>query len=175
MRELRHGVSGGTSGKADNKSKREAMPKGEFGPTERWQHTGRVLELTDHAGVLAARALEECVLDVLVARRWILPVHREAALRLKRDFHGAGLDPHLSGSYNALRSAFTPYGPWDERTDEQEAAYQRWRQAVKAIGQIYSGVVITTAYYDLMISTARAKTLAAGLKKLADWYKLPEE
>ncbi len=136
------------SEKYPNWQRPEGNGGAELGTPERWQHSRRAMELTERAGVTAARALEESILDILVARRWITLAQREAALRLKLDFHRAGLEAHLSGSYNPLRTAFTPFGPWDERTDAQEAAYQRWRQAVRAIGQVHGDIVIPVACYE---------------------------
>ena len=38
---------------------------GDHGTPERWQHSGRALEVTDRAGILAAQATEEHILDIL--------------------------------------------------------------------------------------------------------------
>ncbi|MDD5585611.1 MAG: DUF6456 domain-containing protein [Alphaproteobacteria bacterium] len=153
---------------------RNASPNADYGPAERWQHTARLLEFTERAGVLAARAAEENVVDVLLLRRWINATQREAALRFKRDYHIAGLEARLSGSYNPLRVAFSPFGPWDERSDAEEAAYQRWRNAVRALGAPSSDLVVTIVCYDRMPVRQFAARLQEGLDKLAKWYRMPE-
>lgn len=142
----------------------------DHGTFERWQHSGRALELTERAGVFAVRALEENVLDVLVARRWIFDEHREAALRFKLDFRKAGLEVRLTGGYNPARTSFSPSGPWDERSDEEEEAYQRWRRALRAIGAIYSDLVVTVVCFDEMPAPQRARELRNGLQRLVKLY-----
>ena len=146
----------------------------DHGTAERWQHSGRMLEITERAGVLAARALEENVLDVLVVRRWISATQREAALRFKLDYHAAGLEARLTSSYNPMRVAFSPFGPWDERSDAEEAAYQRWRKAVRAMGTPVSDMVITVVCHDRIPLQRRAVILQAGLEKLVKWYGMAE-
>jgi hypothetical protein len=152
---------------------RNASPNADYGPPERWRHSARLLEFTERAGVLAARVAEESVLDVLVLRRWITEAQREAALRFKRDFRAAGLEARLSGSYNPLRVAFSPFGPWDERSDAEEAAYQRWRNAVRALGSPLNDLVVTIVCYDRLPAPQCALRLQDGLNRLAIWYRMP--
>jgi len=147
----------------------------DHGPIERWRHSGRTLEPTERAGVLAARALEESVLDVLVLRGAIEENQREAALRLRLDFQRAGLQARLSFSYNPARRQFSPFGPWDERTDAEEAAYQRWRNALRAVGKRHNDAVVTAACFDIAPAPERMDALREGLKKLAKWYGMEDD
>lgn len=128
--------------------------------------------MTERAGVLAARAMEEDILDVLVAKRWITELEREAAFRFKADFHAAGMSQRLAGSYNPARRSFSFYGGWDERSDEEEDAYQRWRRAVKALGIQFSDIVLTVVCYDKTPAAQKMRTLKDGLQRLVKWYQM---
>lgn len=153
---------------------RRGQETADYGAPERWQHSRRALEATERAGVWAARALEEAIVDVLALRGWISLRQRQAALHFRRDYHSAGLQERLAGSYSSTRVAFSPFGPWDERTEPQEAAYRRWRHAVRAIGIVYSDLVITVACHDAIPAQQRVPALREGLEKLAKWYRLPK-
>ncbi len=146
----------------------------DYGPAERWQHSGRVLELTAEAGVLAARAVDSDILDSCLAEGIIDTRQRDAALRLRADFHTAGMTAHLIGSYNPARSTFSVYGGWDERTEEEEKAYRRWREAIQAIGAMYSDFVISVVCFEETQPQERLFLLTAGLIKLARFYGIPK-
>ncbi len=150
-----------------NKIKKSAP---DHGPSERWQHTGRLLEPSERAGVLTARVLETDVLDRLVLARVIADRHRQAALRLRADFQAAGLSAHLVSGYSSVRTEFSFYGGWDERSEKEEKAYARWRRAVSAMGQVFSGTVLSVVCYDEALPSAKHVLLLAGLAKLTKWY-----
>jgi hypothetical protein len=61
-----------------------------------------------------------------------------------------------------------------ERSDVEEAAYQRWRNAVREIGMILADAVISTVCHDRLPTPRNLLRLQEGLKKLADWYGLDE-
>ena len=61
---------------------------GDHGTPERWQHSGRALELTERAGVLAVRVTEEHIIDVLAMRRLLDEVQVQAGF--KRHTSGPG-------------------------------------------------------------------------------------
>lgn len=145
----------------------------DYGPNERWQHSGRTLELTELAGVLAAKATEEHTLDVLVARGWITGQQREAGLRFKRDYHAAGLDPRLTGSYTPFRTNFSPFGSWSERSDPEESAYRRWRDALRILSPQAADLITTLACHDLMPHLKQAPLVREGLEGLRKHYGLP--
>src|SRR5262249_31342683 len=132
------------------------------------------LEFTDRAGILAARATEEHIVDILVTKGLITETQRTAAFKLKLDFHRAGLGMHVTSTYNATRNK-QDYNRSYDRTDLEEAAYQRWRLAVREVGIRYSQAVITTVCHDMMPVPRDVTSLQAGLDLLVKWYRLPEE
>ena len=141
----------------------------DHGAVERWQHSGRVLEETDQAGVLAARVLEEHGLDRLVLARVIDGVMRDAGLRLRADYQVARMESRVTASYNASRGTRQGGYVEYERGDVEEAAYQRWRKAVHALGKD-SGLVLAVCCYDLMPRAANLPQLRRGLARLAAIY-----
>jgi len=143
----------------------------DYGTAERWQHSGRILELTDQAGLCAARALDGDILDRLVLKGVITARHRDSALRFRSDFQDAGMGAHLVSSYNPVRSGFSVFGGWDERSDAQEEAYTRWRKGVQAMGPMFSDFVISIVCYDETPAEQRLVLLTAGLVNLTKWYE----
>ena len=144
------------------------------GPSERWQHSGRLLEYTDRAGVLASRAMEECVLDTLLLQGHLNARMLTAALRLRRDFIRADLSARLVGSYNPARVATSYYEGCDDRSPIEEEAYARWRAAVIAIGEMFNDIVVTVACHDIAPVEAQLLPLQMGLTRLAGFYKIPK-
>ena len=144
---------------------------GDAGPPERWQHSGRVLELTDRPGVLAVRATEEHILDVLLLKSILSALQVEAALRLKADYHAAGLSAHVTSAYTGMSNARDFFRGEYERNDAQEYAYRRWRDAVRALaGQ--AGAVIATVCHDAPPLPRDTAALQLGLEKLTVWYRI---
>lgn len=143
-------------------------------PPERWQHAGRVLEPTDSAGVVAARVVEECVLDVLFLQRHISRRMLEGALRLKADYLAADLSAHLVAGYNPARVAFGNHDGPRDRSDSQEKAYQRWRGAIASIGEMMADAVITTVCHDIAPDEAHILPLQIGLIRLTKYYGIPK-
>ena len=143
---------------------------GDHGTAERWQHSGRVLEMTERAGILASRATEEHILDVLALRRLLNAVQVEAGLRFKEDYHAAALAAHVTGSYTGMNSARDFFRGEYERTDAQEAAYRRWKNAVKELGARHGSAVVTTLCHDAPPLPCDMPVLQEGLEKLARWY-----
>lgn len=145
---------------------------GDHGTPERWQHSGRTLELTDRAGILAARATEEHILDVLAMRRLLNEIQVEAGLRFKADYHAAALSAHVTGSYSGTSNARDFFRGEYERNDAQEAAYRRWKNAVRELGQRHGPAVIATVCHDTPPSPQNFLALQEGLEKLAALYRL---
>ena len=154
---------------------RKPPQNADYGPPERWQHSGRLLEATEKNGVLAARATEEHILDILVLRGALSKNQSAAAFKLKLDYHRAGLAAHTTGGYNPTRVDVDSFHSRRERNDYEEAAYQRWRNAVRELGLRHSPVVITVACHDLLPTPREIALLQEGLEKLLDWYRLPKE
>ncbi len=147
----------------------------DFGPAERWQHSGRTLALTETAGLLAARATEEHIIDRLALRGWIDKIQSEAAFKFKLDYQRASLSAHVTGRYAPDAGARDFLAALHERTDFEEAAYRRWRHAVRELGLLLSGVVISVVCHDLAPVPRDLARLQKGLSKLADWYGLGEK
>jgi hypothetical protein len=144
----------------------------DYGPPERWQHSGRVLELTERAGILAARAIEEHLIDTMVLRGVLDQTQSDAAFRLKLDFQRAGLAANTTARYSPERSKTDFYRGVRERSDAEEAAYQRWRNAVRELGLGLSCAVIATVCHDEPPAPADVPLLQKGLDQLVDWYGL---
>lgn len=144
------------------------------GPAERWQHAGRTFEPTAPAGAIAARVVEECVLDILLLQEQISPRQLRAALRFKADFLDADLAAHVSGAYNPARVSQSLYVGLYDRTDAQEAAYQRWRGAVKEMGELLCDCVISVVCHDAPPCPSHILPLQMGLIRLAGYYNLPD-
>jgi len=159
---------------SDKRLKSNAYGSVDHGSLERWQHSGRVFEVTDSAGVYAARALDADILDQLILMNVIAPRHRDAALRLRADFHAAGMSAHVTSSYNPARSGFSVFGGWDERSEAQEEAYGRWRRGVQAMGPMFNDYVVSVVCYDEAPSEEKFVLLTAGLIKLMRWYASPD-
>lgn len=144
----------------------------DYGPAERWQHSGRVLEPTERPGAFAARATEEHVVDILVMRGVLDGVQRAAALKFKLDYQRAGLAAHVTGSYSPIRAAPDNFRVERERSDFEEAAYRRWRNAVRELGLERSDLVISIICHDIFPAVQDLPPLQRGLDKLAVWYGL---
>jgi hypothetical protein len=150
-----------------------ALPhRPEHGTAERWQHGARVLELTEQAGVLTARVLAEHGLDRLVLAGQLAPLAGVAGMRLRADYQAAHLATRVIASYSATRGVrqggYTEY----ERSDAEEAAYRRWREAVRAVGIIDSGVVLAACCEDRLPVPTALPALQRGLARLIRWYRL---
>ena len=151
---------------------RKVPGTGDHGTPERWQHSGRALQLTDHAGVLAARATEENLLDILGLKRLLNEVQIEAALKFKADYHAAAIAAHVTGSYTGMSSAKDFFRAEHERSDAEEAAYIRWKKAVRELGLRYSPAVIAAVCHDAPPLPCDLPALQDGLEKLVVWYKI---
>ena len=157
---------------ASDKRTRKIPGGGDHGTPERWQHSGRTLELTDRAGVLAVRATEEHILDVLAMKRLLSEVQLAAGLKLKADYHAASLSAHVTGSYSGISNMRDFFRGEYERSDAQEAAYRRWRHAVRELGTRCGAAVVATVCHDAPPLPRDLAALQEGLVKLARIYHL---
>ncbi len=147
----------------------------DYGPPERWQHSGRMLHPTDRPGVLAARATEEHVLDILGLRRLLSRGQIEAGLKFKADYHAAAIAAQVTRSYSGRITVRDAFRIVRERTDAEEAAYARWKKAVREMGLSYSPAVIEVVCHDKAPLLREVSALQGGLDKLAAWYKIPRQ
>ncbi len=157
---------------ASDKRFRKASPTSDFGPPERWQHSGRALTLTEQAGILAARATEECVLDVLGLKNLLDEKQVAAGLKLRLDFQRAGLARRVAASYTPLRVSGDNPAMERERSESEETAYRRWRLAVRELGLHHSDTVIAIACQDQTPRQTDIAVLQKGLDLLVKWYGL---
>lgn len=144
--------------------------RADHGPRERWQHSERVMEATERAGVFAARTAEEHILDRLRVMGFIDDRARQAGLRLRSDFRAAHLENRVTASYNPARGinhgGYREY----ERSDMEEAAYQRWRRALRAVEGVSRSALLDVCCHGKPPTPAILQALQAGLSKLCDWY-----
>jgi hypothetical protein len=125
---------------------------------------------TARAGICVVRDADESVLDVFVARGLLEPEERDAGLELRRDYEKAKLRHSVVSSYSSVRSPYNPYGSSSDRTDEEEAAYKRWREALRFAGSVCSNVLVTVACDDMYPIDDQKKFLKHGLRSLVKWY-----
>ncbi len=144
----------------------------DFGTMERWQHSGRTLEYTETAGVFAVRASEEHILDKLVLMKLVDELARDAGLKLHHDYHLARIETRLTASYSSIRGAPGDAEARFVRSDVQEAAYQRWRSALRAVSPAMRDVVIHVSCIGHAPSMMQLIRLKDGLFQLARYYGL---
>lgn len=157
----------------DKRFRKKSYPA-DVGTPERWQHSGKIMVMTERAGILAVRATEEHVIDVMVLKGVLDQSQSDAAFRLKLDFHRAGLAANTVSRYNPEGSKSDFFRGIRERSEGEEAAYRRWRSAVRELGLDLSCAVIATVCHDETPAPADVPLLQKGLDQLADWYKLPK-
>lgn len=146
----------------------------DYGTPERWQHSGRIMQVTAQAGILAARAMEEHIIDVMVLRGLLDENQSAAAFRLKLDFQRAGLAANTTSRYTPNTGKKESFRQ-RERTDTEEIAYRRWRNAVRELDLGLSSAVIATVCHDQTPSSTDLHLVQKGLDQLIDWYKIPKE
>lgn len=140
------------------------------GPKERWQHSGKALEATERAGILAVRATEENLLDVFVLRGFISGEQRDAGMRFRADYHASGLEARVVGSYDPSRSCSRSYNSYYEMSDAQEVAYMRWREAVRALGRTHCDLIISISCFDQWSRLTELPKVRHGLSVLIQHY-----
>lgn len=153
---------------------RQQSSLNDYGTPERWQHSGCVLRLTEQAGVLAMQATEEHIIDIMVLRGLLTPSQSEAAFKFKLDYQMAHMNTCVTSRYSPVGSSKDFFRPSPERTDCEEAAYQRWRNAVRELGLGPSNIVITVVCHDKLPMPRNITILKEGLEKLVNWYRLPK-
>lgn len=158
------------------KRKKDAAPHatGDPVPRERWQHGDETLvEATEQAGGRRVVVLTQDALDRYFRRGHLAPAAGEnqrlydAGVRLRRDFEGAGLTPHVVARYSDLVSGGSIQGFMAVR----EESYRTWREAVRAVGPIAADEVIAVCCQGEPVGKgARMEILRRGLAVLAGHY-----
>jgi hypothetical protein len=142
----------------------------ESGTAERWQHSGRVFEYTENAGVFVARATEEHVLDRLFLLKIIDEKAHEAGLRLHQDYCVARIEARATAHYESVGGNAPDPEKRLERSEMQEAAYRRWRRALSVFKAVEQDALIHVACAGCFPTLTQAARLAPALQKLARFY-----
>jgi hypothetical protein len=160
-----------TSGKSSPKAQPIPNRAADHGPRERWQHSGRIFEVTEQAGQCTARVTEEHCLDHWVLAGWLAAEERDAGMRLRADYQAARLENRIIASYSVTRGLNAGGYQAYERDEVEEAAYRRWRDAVKAMAA-YGTLVLDACCHDHAPSKQNAVALRRGLSLLRRWYRI---
>lgn len=144
----------------------------DYGTPERWQHSDHTLEYTDAAGIFAIRVCEPHILDHLLNRNLLDAQAHDAGLKLLRDYHGSGIEARVTASYTSMRGAKADAEARLLRNEMEEAAYQRWRNALRMISVPMRDVVIHVACLGYAPRVAQLNHLRDGLLQLAKYYGL---
>ncbi len=144
----------------------------DYGTDERWQHSGRTLEFTETAGIFAVRVSEPHILDELMGRKLLDEQARDAGLRLYHDYHVSGIEARVTASYASVRGAKADAEARLLRNEMEEAAYQRWRNALRAIASPTRDVVIHVACLGHVPRVEQLNHLKEGLVQLARYYRI---
>lgn len=141
----------------------------DFGPPERWQHSARTLFVDEEDKSVAARALEECVLDSLRVAAVISPAFYTAGMKLRRDYTRAALAPRQVGKYGGTGEKLL-YRQFVHSVYEEEA-YQEWRTALLAAGVHYSDLLVNVCCLGWPPARADIPRLRDGLERLYAHYR----
>lgn len=157
--------------KKRSRAAREAL---DTGPRERYQHGDETLvEATEDAGRSRVVILTQDALDRYYQRRQLDRDEDEnkrlydAGVRLRQDFHRAGLTANVISRYSDLVSGGAVQGFLSVR----EENYRRWRDAIQAIGPIASNEVIEVCCIGGAVGKGGPlEIFRRGMKVLADYY-----
>ena len=148
------------------------------GPTpERMRHDPIVAVPTDRAGVVAHQVKAPFALDRYHARGELCPEsgdenrrRYDAGCRLRDVWTVAGIEPHVTRSYDAVVRGGRRGGAAEPAVGRIDA-YRAWQAAIRAIGPIASGEVIDACCLGLAVGgKTRLEILRRGLGVLADHY-----
>lgn len=157
---------------AHNRRPQESIA--DYGTAERWQHSRRELVLTENAGIYAMRAGDECALDRWLGAGVITADEHEAGMKLRRDYHHGRVAQLAQRVYDGVRAP-TPGAGWHSRAelrdDVSEAAYRRWRTAIRAMGMRLSPLLIAVCCEDGALAWSRRGELRFALQQLHKHYQ----
>ena len=98
----------------------------------------------------------------LLYHEFITKGEYNAAMTLKEDWYNAGMSPRLGSDYSPCAAASE-----EGRSEAQEKAYKRWRNAMKAL-TIHANIVSDVILFDK--TTLRIDILQDGIAKLKNYY-----
>ena len=147
----------------------------DLGPRERHAKPDAVaLEPVGRDGGVRARVRAQDALDRYALRGELAPDdpaenlrRRDAGLRLRLDWTGAGLEATVTGGYAGRIDG----GARGDRLACREDAYRDFREAIRAVGPVAAPEVIETACLGAAIGRLRLEILRRGLAVLADHYE----
>ncbi len=148
-------------------------PRSDYGPGERLNKGGVILEETMRAGVKRARVTLETALDWYYAKNVLCAddanrnqLLYDTGMELRNDWTLAGLDPLVISPYKELTSG----GTIEEFMAMREDAYRRWRKAIEAVGPIAANEVIEVCCMGNRVGRVGLEILRRGLDVLARHY-----
>jgi hypothetical protein len=124
------------------------------------------------AGSAPAFSMQRLVIDQLLHEQLLSRDEHCAALYLYQDFLSAGLAPRLVGSYCTTRGCTPGFNPHYPRTLVEEAAYQRWFEAMKAMGGFLAPIAEAAICHDRKPPPEYVAFLRVALQKLGKHYGL---
>ena len=144
-------------------------------PAYRWQHSARDYASTDSHGILAERALEECMLDRWFLAGYIDETEHTAGLRLREDYLNGQVpartcrlyDPASHGSRGV--KLFSSQA--ERRSHHAEEAYQRWRHALRLVGARGSLLLNALCCEDKSIAPLHRADVRHALQILTRYYR----
>lgn len=148
----------------------------DVGTPERQQHVDEkdvLIEKTEDAGQTRVVILAQDALDRYHRRGQLHSDPKEnerlydAGIRLRGDFHRAGISPGVISNYSDMVSSGSVQG----FSNFQVEAYKRWRSAIKEVGQVAANEVITVCCQGEPVGKGvRMEILRRGLIVLAAHY-----
>lgn len=157
-------------------NKRAPLPQcfADYPTAERWQHSRRQLVVLEQGHVLAVRSEDECMLDRWLGAGAISADEHAAGIRLRSDYHQGRVPMLAHQVYEGTRSATLGgwQSPGESRSNGAEAAYRRWRHAIRAVGQRAASLLIGVCCEDGALAWTRRDELRAGLQKLQQHYSI---
>lgn len=147
----------------------------DYGPEERWQHVSRTLVLTEEAGLLAARVVTECALDLWLEAGAIHAEEHESGLRLRQDYQVGQVPQRTCRIYDSTHRppAGTPWlSPAERRSPQAERAYRNWREALRAVGARASPLLVRVCCEDFPLPWSRRADLQRALCRLQHHYRI---
>jgi len=146
----------------------------DYGTRERWQHATRRYELTGKKKdqSLAARVVEECVLDVLHGAGKISDAEREAGLKLRLAYVRARIERPQTARYDAQPRQHSSNGREFVRSAREEEAYQEWRAALLAVSLHDMDSIITVCCVGNRPTAKQWISVRRGLEALVIYYDL---
>ncbi|NCC03845.1 MAG: hypothetical protein EOM37_07350 [Proteobacteria bacterium] len=115
---------------------------------------------------------QRLVIDQLLHEELLARDEHAAALYLYQDFLTAGLAPRLVGSYCTTRGCTPGFNPHYPRTVVEEAAYQRWHEAMKVMGGFLAPIAEAAICHDRRPPPEYVAFLRVAMQKLSKHYGL---